>query len=79
FGPRLDLWEVPLALFAARGFMDQVEDYWERGPGSVAPTFSAINHNLSVYGWDLRDALTKTAHGCEAALHEPHDDLISQI
>ncbi len=79
FGPRLDLWEVPLALFAARAFMDQVEDYWERGPGSEAPTFSAINHNLSVYGWDLRDALTKTAQGCEDALHQPHDDLISQI
>ncbi|ANQ72313.1 MULTISPECIES: hypothetical protein [Rhodococcus] len=79
FGPRLDLWEVPLALFAARAFMDQVEDYWERGPGSEAPTFSIINHNLSVYGWDLRDALTKTAQGCEDALHQPHDDLISQI
>lgn len=79
FGTSTDVWEIPLALFAARGFMDQVEDYWERGPGSVAPTFSAINHNLSVYGWDVRDALTKTAASCEAALHQPHDDLLSQI
>ncbi|MCJ0902112.1 hypothetical protein [Rhodococcus sp. ARC_M6] len=79
FGTTTDLWEIPLALFAARGFMDQVEDHWERGPGSFAPTFSAINHNLSVYGWDLRDALTKTAASCEAAMHQPHDDVLSQI
>ena len=35
FGQDLDLWEVPLALFHARKFMDEVEDYWERGPVSV--------------------------------------------
>lgn len=79
FGRKLDVWEVPLALFVARDFMDRVEDYWERGPGSVLPTFTAINHNLSEYGWDLRDALTVTARSCEAALHQPHDDFITQI
>src|SRR5215813_13690821 len=79
FGSTLSIWELPLALFRARRFMDQVEDYWERGPGRLPPLISAYNHALAVYGWDLRDALSKTAASCEAALQTPKDDLISQI
>lgn len=79
FGSTTSVWELPLALFRARAFMDEVEDYWERGPGREAPVFSAYRHNLSVYGWDLRDALEKTAATCEAAIVAPNDDLINQI
>ncbi len=78
-GPQLRPWEVPLALFRARGFMDDVEDYWERGPGAEIPNLSGFVHNLSVYGWDLRDALSKTADTCTAALVAPNDDLLDQI
>ncbi|MFJ7969039.1 hypothetical protein [Streptomyces sp. NPDC096324] len=42
FGKDLDWWEVPLALFHARRFLDEVEDYWERGPGSVVPQINAV-------------------------------------
>lgn len=79
FGKRLDWWEVPLALFSARQWMDEVEDYWERGPGSAIPEYTAINHNLAMYGWDLRDALEITAKICRDRLHRPKDDLINQI
>lgn len=72
-------WEVPMALFRGRQFMDEVEDYWERGPGSQAPVVSAYNHALAVYGWDLRDALSKTAAWCAAAIQEPHDNLLNQV
>jgi hypothetical protein len=79
FGSTVSAWEVPLALFRARGFMDEVEDYWERGPGRSAPLISAYNHALAVYGWDLRDTLSKTAASCAAAIEAPNDDLLSQI
>jgi hypothetical protein len=79
FGSSLSVWELPLALFRARGFMDEVEDYWERGPGRLAPDIAGYNHALAVYGWDLRDALSKTADTCEKALGTPNDDLINQI
>ncbi|MGZ4637999.1 MAG: hypothetical protein ACXV2J_02950 [Actinomycetes bacterium] len=78
-GPKVSVWEVPMALFLARQFMDEVEDYWERGPGQLAPAISAYNHALAVYGWDLRDALSKTAASCEAAIKAPNDDVLSQI
>jgi hypothetical protein len=79
FGSKVSAWELPLALFRARQFMDEVEDYWERGPGQTAPLLSAYNHCLAVYGWDLRDALAKTAASCEEAIAAPNDDILSQI
>ncbi len=79
FGDELSWWELPLALFRARNYLDQVEDWWERGPGSVRTPSVGINHNLGVYGWDLRDALVRTADLCAAAIDEPRDQLVSQI
>lgn len=79
FGDRLDWWELPLALFAAREFMDRVEDYWERGAGATAPTPREIKHVLAVYGWDLRDALERTAAHALAEIQPPSDDLIDQF
>lgn len=78
-GPTLSLWEVPLALFTAREWMDRLEDYWERGPGATAPVTASYNHVLAMYGWDLRDVLERTARTCEAGLRTPRDDLLSQV
>ncbi|MBE8516906.1 hypothetical protein ILP97_05140 [Amycolatopsis sp. H6(2020)] len=77
-GRTMDWWDVPLALYRSRQFMDQVEDYWERGPGSSDPSLTAINHNLSVYGWDLRDALEVNAASCRTNLKQPKDDWLKQ-
>ncbi|GAB7189448.1 hypothetical protein NUM3379_01540 [Kineococcus sp. NUM-3379] len=79
FGPRIDFWETPLALFRVRGLVDDIEDYWERGPGSAPPQrSSAYMHALAVYGWDLRDALERTAASCAARLAAPSDDVLRQ-
>jgi len=78
-GSTISAWELPMALFRAREFMDSVEDYWERGAGRDAPAISAYNHALGVYSWDLRDALSRTAASCESAVKEPKDDLLNQI
>lgn len=79
YGEQLSWWEVPLALFSGRQWMDVLEDYWERGPGSAIPQLTGINHNLAMYGWDLRDALDQTVQGCLDRLTEPKDDLVTQI
>jgi len=79
FGADISPWELPFALFAARGWMDRNEDYWERGPGAVAPVVQAYNHALAVYGWDMRDALERTAETSQLALEAPKDDLLKQI
>lgn len=78
-GHTLEPWEIPSALFTARGFMDEVEDYWERGPGATPPVVAGYQHNLSCFGWDLRDALERTAAHSEAAIGRPRDNLVAQI
>jgi hypothetical protein len=79
YGDQLSWWEVPAALFSARQWMDVLEDYWERGPGSVVPDVTGVNHNLAMYGWDLRDALHQTGQACRDRLAKPKDDLVTQI
>jgi hypothetical protein len=78
FGAELNLWELPMAAFRGRQFMDQVEDYWERGPGATLPAASATNHVLGVYGWNLRDVLIRTAASSEAEIGQPKDDPLAQ-
>src|SRR5918995_3793414 len=78
-GDTTSWWESPLALFRARQFMDDVEDYWERGAGSTVPRIKGINHNLAVYGWNLRDALVTTAEMMEAKIRKRTDHLLKQI
>nr|WP_221381653.1 hypothetical protein [Actinoplanes polyasparticus] len=77
-GPSLNPLEVPLALFTARQWMDVLEDYWERGPGSPVPQSTGIPHNLAMYGWDLRDALDQTVDGFLARIQAPTDGFVKQ-
>ncbi|MEU6393637.1 hypothetical protein [Streptomyces sp. NPDC046939] len=79
YGAAVDLWEAPFALFRALSHMDQVKQYWTQGPGSVVPSTTAVMHNLAVFGWDLRDALSKSADACRKRIETPKDDPIIQI
>jgi len=78
YGPSIDLWEVPLALFRVRNLMDEIEDYWERGPGSITPAVTSYLHALAVFGWDVRDALDKTSANCAALIGAATDNLTNQ-
>ncbi|MER7408885.1 hypothetical protein [Streptomyces cacaoi] len=78
-GRDVDWWEVPSALFRARRFMDKVEDYWERGPGASPVSTTAIHHNLACFGWDVRDALEKSADVCRRMIGAPQDDFVRQM
>jgi hypothetical protein len=79
FGETLDWWELPFALFRTRQFMARVEDWWERGLGTDVAKLKGINHNLAVYGWDLRDTLELTADKLEEQIKVPKDHLFWQI
>jgi len=82
FGDTLDWWEFAPGLVFVRDLLDQIEDYWERGAGRVVPDpTSPIHHNLSVYGWDLRNSLSRTADLCQDIIdaHPAQDDFLDQI
>jgi hypothetical protein len=82
FGDRIDWWETAPAIFALRALMDENEDYWERGAGANLydpPTQKEINHNLAIYGWDIRDMLSLNADLCRRRIPVPKDNLLKQI
>jgi hypothetical protein len=79
YGESLNPFEVPLALFRARQLLAELEDYYERGAGSEPPNVAGVNHNLGVYGWDLRDTLERTANSCAAAIGRPKDNWLNQL
>ncbi len=83
-GSLLDvLRDVDLTL-RLRSLMDDVEDYWERGEGAhrVADAAGPVNHNLAVWGWDIRDAIGQTAGRLRKVVADApgrRDDVIAQI
>jgi len=79
FGDRLDFWEYVAAAVWLRGYMDDVEDFWERGPGSTEPAVDEPFHNMAVYGWDLLDTQLLTADSVAARIRAPRDDWLDQI
>lgn len=82
FGDNIQWWEFPSFLSLVRNFLDEVEDYWERDAGSIPPDpREPIKHNLAVYGWDLRNTLSRTAETCQQVLEEnpPKDDYLRQV
>lgn len=79
FGDSIGALEMASALFHLRHRMDEIEDWWERGPGQRVPHAYGIMHNLGIYGWDIRDVLSRTAGDCRKAIGHPSDDWVSQI
>jgi hypothetical protein len=66
FGSDVSPWELPSAVFHLRHHLAQAEHWWHDGPGGALPQRGPINHNLGIYGWDLRDALSRNADNAGA-------------
>lgn len=81
FGESVQWWEFASFLSFVRDYLDASEDYWERGEGSAFPNKAGINHNLAVYGWDLRNTLSRTADICKSVLDQnpSEDDYLRQV
>src|SRR5262245_43711545 len=75
FGSKLDWYEFPSALAWLQGYLDTIEDYWERGDGTKLPPREGILHNLGIYGWDLRDTLSLNATKVKARMGQARDDV----
>jgi hypothetical protein len=79
-GDRLDWYEAVRALRWAQSYLDDIEDYWERGPGLNVPATTAPYHNLAVYGADILDVLLLDADRIAKRLErKPRDDPFAQI
>jgi lysophospholipase L1-like esterase len=56
--------------FAARAYLDRVEDYYERGAGTLPAKFRGLFHNLAVWGFTVRESLGLTPALCREAISE---------
>ena len=79
FGDAVDVFESVGAFLTARRALDRLEDHWERGAGSRIERLPWVLHNLSVYGWDLRDALFVDAEVLHRRLRTPTDEWLSVV
>jgi hypothetical protein len=79
YGPKLDFWEIVGAGLWSQGYLDDIEDYWERGPGSAPPAHGEPFHNMAVYGWDPLDAALLNATIVSRRIGAPKDDPLAQI
>jgi hypothetical protein len=66
FGDEVSWWELPSAAFHIRQHLAEAEHWWDSGPGAATPPMTGIGHNLGVYGWDVRDVLSRTADSSKA-------------
>jgi hypothetical protein len=66
--------------FRLRGWMDEAEDYWERGAGTNPVFPDGTYHNLASWGMTVDDALFLDAGYCNAKVQEPtQDNLFQQV
>lgn len=81
YGAEVGPLELPHALVTARALMGESEKYWE-GVGTRLRTTvidGPMNHNLSVYGWDVRDVMSLNADTERVRLHKAKNNLIFQV
>ncbi len=80
YGNNLNVLELLGAPLRLRGWMDEAEDYWERGSGTAPRHTSGTFHNLASWGMTVDDVLHLTARYCAERCAEPtQDDLFNQI
>ncbi len=79
FGENVDWWEIPLSAMYLREWMDDIEDYWERGPGAAKINISGPIHNLAVWGFEVQDAYQLTAGYCQSKVGKAGDNWVNQV
>ncbi len=79
FGERFSLFELPAAIVTVHRSLDEIEDYWERGPGSLPLPDTTYHHNLAVWGYEIGDALDLTANRCDDEIPQPRDSWLAQV
>ncbi len=81
FGSKINWLNTIPVIWYIRNHLDVIEDYWERGAGATFSSRSQIFHNLAIYGWDLRNTLSRNADICQEAIakEKSKDDLLRQV
>jgi len=52
----------------AQDYIDEVEDYYERGGGTLPPKFGGVYHNLAVWGFTVNESMTLHPQLCQEVI-----------
>ncbi len=70
-GPDMSLAEWILAFpRLAHDYIDEIEDYYERGDGAPPPKFRGVYHNLAVWGFTVNEGTTLHSRLCDRVIDE---------
>lgn len=73
YGSHLSTFEWLRAVHTLTDLIDEVEEYWERGPGAQ-PSADTLFHNLAVWGFEVGDAFGIDAATCARSITGSKDD-----
>jgi hypothetical protein len=79
YGKKISWYEALQTLATIQHILDRIEDYWERGRGTLPDPRHQIHHNLASWGFEVGDALTLTEGICRSTIPEPKDHLFKQV
>jgi hypothetical protein len=79
FGSRINPFELPFAARMAQELLEETEDYWERGRGSMSIPGAALPHNLAIWGYELGDASSITPRLCDGLVASATDSLLPSV
>lgn len=54
----------------AHDYIDEIEDYYERGGGTLPPKYRGVYHNLAVWGFTVNESMTLHAERCQQVIDE---------
>ncbi|PRQ07557.1 SGNH/GDSL hydrolase family protein [Enhygromyxa salina] len=70
-GPRIETGELLRRLpRLVPAYLDEIEDFYERGPGSKPSRSDTYFHNLAAWGFRVGDALRLTPRACAAMIEQ---------
>lgn len=76
FGENVNLLELPFAGILLREWMDEIEDYWERGPGTAPLNYEGYFHNLAVWGLRSKIPTKSQRNYANRSFHKPNPLII---
>jgi hypothetical protein len=73
YGGDINAFEWAGAVYHIGRMLDEVEDYWERGPGS-RPVADRLYHNLGIWDYEVSDAYVTTSELCDTGIGRDRDE-----
>ncbi len=79
YNGRIDKNDLDFQKLTIQQFIDEAEDYWERGEGAKPTTTGPLHRNVGVWGFQLPECDTLTSELCDRYILPAKDDLLNQL